>query len=137
MKEERMKKTSPLQKIKTASNKLLPPTPKFLKRLQPLARSPSTARTSPTLQQLRRLSIGKKGIKPIILKWENIAQEMLTPAVMPRPKVIDFVDSQPAGVLETRQENGSQQAGSLLEPDWGSRQESEEPANQRNIAKKI
>ena len=57
--------------------------------------------------------------------------------MIPRPKVNDFVDSQPAGVLETQQENGSQQAGSLLEPDWGSRQESDHPANQRNIAKKI
>ena len=56
---------------------------------------------------------------------------------MTRPKVTDFVDSQPEKVTEIRQENGNQQAGSLLEPDCGSRQDSGPTTNQKNFAKKI
>ena len=56
---------------------------------------------------------------------------------MTRPKVLDFVDSQPEKLTEIWQKNGNQQAGSLLVPDFESRQDSGPTTNQNTIAKKI
>ena len=95
---ERTKKTSTPLKVKIGTNQrrdLSSPKPKCLKRLQPAARGPSPARASIHSPKQGISKTGKERTKTLISKWEQLAHFNLTSAVSTKPKLRDFVDSQP------------------------------------------
>ena len=106
---ERTKKTSTPLKVKIGTNQrrdFSSPKPKCLKRLQPAARGPSPARASIHSPKQGISKTGKERTKTLISKWEQLAHFNLTSAVSTKPKLRDFVDSQPGDLLEKiEQEN--------------------------------
>ena len=100
-----MKKTSP---VKTASNKRRQPNVtnspvmKNLKRLKPRTMTDIACRMNDSHHKLQNSPKKSVNFKSLVSKWEQFGKNNLTPAVLKRPRLSDFVDSQSYSVRQKK-----------------------------------
>ena len=100
---ETVKKTSP---VRIASNIMRQPLAnnspnmKSLKRLKPRAVTDIAPRMNNSHQKLQNSPRKSVNFKKLVSKWEQFGNSNLTPAVIKRPRLSDFVDSQSYSVTE-------------------------------------
>ena len=100
-----VKKTSPVKNasIKRRQPKMTnSPVMKDLKRLKPRNLSEIACRTSNSRQKLENSPRKSVNFKTLVSKWEQLSNKSLTPAVVTRPRLSDFVDSQSYSVRQKK-----------------------------------
>ena len=102
---KRVKKTSPVKNASTKKRQpkmANSPTIKDLKRLKPRKLTDIACSTNNCRQKLEYSPRKSVNFKTLVSKWEQFSKKSLTPAVITRPSLSDFVDSQSYSVLQKK-----------------------------------